>query len=165
MRAPRFGSFLFVVLLLCTIGLKVFVLIRQPDTGMRTRLNLRALLTAQGFELEPDDAEAEPPFVAGHAGDCALVVFIASPHGWHRYLLREMVGPGDTATFLYDKARYADQPVWSTWRVNELMGHRMADKPVLGVRASSACGETIVPWAALIGLSSTRTPAARAAAR
>jgi hypothetical protein len=158
MKAYLSGSLIFVAVLICTVGLKVFVLLREPDNGLRTIADVRAALSSHRFSLEPDVDVAEPPYVSGHIGKCSLDVYLVSPHGWHRDLLRQLAGPGDASAFMYDKARDQDQPVWTTWlhydwwRVNELLGRRLPYEPVFGVLWSSACGKDDIPWSALADL-------------
>jgi hypothetical protein len=122
--------------------------IAAPDVEGR----VSAFLGSSGFTTEANFSDEDLFMVSATAGQCRLLVALASPHGWHRHLIRQLAPTGGKVLFLYDGRSYDDQPVlrtrvydyWSRWL--RFLGGDPSPRPVYGVVGSPECAMDTLPW-------------------
>ena len=125
----------------------------EPGAVVR---RVAAFLAGEGLAIEEIELDADPPTVRAASGECRLRVIEASPHGWHRSLVRVTTGR-DRSFFVYDGRVLDEQPVWETWsyfqwrRMNNLVARRLPEMPVLAVTQSPACEARGLAWTRLFG--------------
>jgi hypothetical protein len=152
--------FLFVGLLGLSLSIKValgfslgFQASALADPALaREDQAVAGFLERSGFVIEDWQGTALMRLVSARAEECRLLVGALSPLSWHRDLLHRLAPPGGQAFFVYEGGVYEDQPRWRAWLHHywrtsaRLVGLAVADHPLFGVVATSACSDAKVNW-------------------
>jgi hypothetical protein len=147
----RPSLFLLLVVLAASLGLKTRALGGQhvDDSHRDQRIAAARFLAGQGFAVTPA-AVVEDRFVRATAGDCAMLVGVLSPRGWHNKGLEALAAPDVRLFYVFDGQVYPRFP-----RERALVGYLESralsaftlDRPappVLGVAAGAGC--RALPW-------------------
>jgi hypothetical protein len=156
----RFGGTLFVALLGLSLLLKIPGSLNQKElTPSDVGGPVSAFLKSNGFQTEASTSDEDLFLISATAGKCRLLVALASPQGWHRYVLRQLAPEDGKVLFLFNGKSYRDQPVLLTrsydyWsRLLRFLGGNPTPRPVYGVVGSPDCPMDSMPWDQLAGVS------------
>jgi hypothetical protein len=145
-------KFLVAFVIVFSVGFKFAAFSRIPKASGVIEQRLESFFNENGYLVEPSEKGADPFYLSLVSGSCSMQVYLASPEGWHRFVIAQPKLPLGTTFFVFDGSKYVDQPIWTTWyyyqawRLSILFGQRPAFKPVLGVNQSPACDGASVPW-------------------
>jgi hypothetical protein len=148
---PWFKAVLALILCL-SVGLKFAIFAGQPKSSASVERELEKFFIQNGYAVTMSGEGEDPFFLTAKAGDCSMRVYLASPKGWHRYLIPQLKSRAERSFFVFDGAIYEDQPVWKTWfsymqwLTARNFGMRPSIEPVLGINQSPSCNETSIPW-------------------
>jgi hypothetical protein len=145
----------FALFVLISLGLKLLAFERRP-TNVEERVNeaVVAYLESAGYDIAYDH-EADPVYFAVHRKGCEMRIYLASPEGWHRDIIRRLGEAQLSSFFVYDGEIFDEQPVWTTWlefqmqRIKSTLGLQNATKPVLGISSSAGCRRNEIIWSKL----------------
>jgi hypothetical protein len=146
---PKFVIALVVVF---SVGFKFVAFSRIPKPNGLIEQRLENFFSQNGYSVELPEKGADPFFLSLRSGSCSMRVYLASPEGWHRFIIGQQRLPLETTFFIFNGIKYVDQPIWTTWfsyqewRLSILFGQRPPMKPVLGVNLSSECAKAALPW-------------------
>jgi hypothetical protein len=155
MMPGRLSLFLIVVLALlaASLGLKGQALGGQhlDDSHRREKAAAAAFLAVQGFDVKPTSV-VEDRFVKATSGDCAMLVGVLSPRGWHNKGLEALAAPGVELFYVFEGDVYPQFP-----RGRALAGYlesralsaftvERSPPSVLGVAADLGCRAQSLPW-------------------
>ena len=143
---------LFLVVLLITVGIKLVVGAPPQDVRAIVERRLEDFFTTSGYMIKASDTKTDPPLLIVTLGDCSLRIYLVSPNGMHRDLIRSIPPPSFRSFFVFEGNLYDDQPVWRTWissqvwRLGVFWGRKPDFAPTLGVTSSPTCDERSLPW-------------------
>lgn len=151
----RLSLFLVLILavLVASLGLKgrAFSGRHLDDSHRRERAAAAAFLAVEGFEVEPANV-IEDRFVKATAGDCAMLVGVLSPRGWHNKGLEALAAPGVELFYVFDGDVYPRFPrgrALAGYLESRLLSAFTVDRSapsVLGVAADAGCRAQRLPW-------------------
>jgi hypothetical protein len=166
------GRVFLATLLVVTLLLKLAGSMRQKElTADDIIVDVARFLTSNGFEIDANTSDEDLFLVSATAGECRLLVALASPQGWHRHVIRQLAPAGSRVLFRYHGRSYEDQPVLLTraydyWsRFHRLLGSNPTPRPVYAIVGSSDCRMDSIPWDQLAGGGRGETPASDIAIR
>jgi hypothetical protein len=153
MAPSRLSLFGVVALLVASLGLKGLARDREALHGDHRREKAAAVgfLAGQGFEVAPA-AVVEDRFVRATSGDCAMLVGVLSPRGWHNKGFEALAAPGVELFYVFDGGVYRRFPRGRALarHVESLALSALAiDRPappVVGVAAAARCRAQSLPW-------------------
>ncbi|HEX4709489.1 hypothetical protein [Phenylobacterium sp.] len=155
MTPGRLSLFLVLVLavLAASLGLKgrVFGGQHLDDSHRRERAAATVFLALQGYRVEPVDV-VEDRFVRATSGDCAMLVGVLSPRGWHNKGLEALAAPGVELFYVFDGDVYPRFPrgrALAGYLESRVLSAFTADRSapsVLGVAADAGCRAQKLPW-------------------
>jgi hypothetical protein len=149
---------LFALLIISTVGIKFAAFGAIPRTNDIVEQRLETFFRQSGYSVEASEKDADPFYLSLVSGSCSMRVYLASPEGWHRFIIRQLRLPQENTFFLFDGVKYADQPIWTTWfsyqswRLSKLFGKSLPFKPVLGINLSPMCDDASLPWSEIARL-------------
>jgi hypothetical protein len=116
-----------------------------------SRLDILQFLSRHKFNVTEQIVAGISVFDAS-AGGCHMMVVEASPDGWTRDLIREILGANRPQFIVFRGAIYSEQPTWMTitdhlWTKSlRTLGFVRQDQPVIAVSASASCDAQGLPW-------------------
>ena len=162
---------LLIALLILSIGIKVAARSHQLYADAETetvqqaeRRDVVDFFRHHGFRVERDESEPEASVIPALAGECRMLIVLASPQGWKQDVVRQLATPEDQTFFVYNGGRYREQPVWRTlidyyWRkLYHYVGVKLPPSPLLSIAASPACELSRMPWQEVAHLRPPATP-------
>jgi hypothetical protein len=145
-------KFVVALVIIFSVGFKFVAFSRIPKASGVIEQRLENFFNQNGYSVELPEKGADPFYLSLKSGSCSMRVYLASPEGWHRFVIGQQRLPLETTFFVFDGIKYVDQPIWMTWfyyqawRLSLLFGQRPAIRPVLGVNQSPDCAAASVPW-------------------
>src|SRR5215470_12136327 len=103
MISRRFGATLLAALLVFSLLLKISGSMNQKElTADDVGEHVAAFLKSNGFETHANTSGEDLFLISGTAGECRVLIALASPQGWNRHVIRELAPAGSKVLFLYD---------------------------------------------------------------
>jgi len=143
---PAF-SWLIIFTLPLTLGLKV---VSGSSEFYESKADIGKFLLQQGFDIE-EQTVAGVPTIAAVLGSCRMRIVEASPNGWSRDWINQVLG-AERHFIVYRGTIYSEQPTWRTFTENwwskslHKLGIAQRTPPVIAVSATASCNSEQLPW-------------------
>lgn len=133
-----------ILLLPLTIGWKLVT----PD---ESKIDISEFLSRHKFDITKRTV-AGVPVIDATVGLCQMTVVEATPDGWMRDFIRDILGAGEHRFTVFRGNIYSEQPSWLTltdhWWSRSLrkLGLARREAPVIAVSAMRSCNAERLPW-------------------